>query len=529
MFFNIKNRNHKNKDVTKKNSMPSASLEVYTEAKLEGIKISNSIIENIEIINKIVGENTDLVTRHFTLGRNKLIPAVLFYFDNMIDSAHIDLNIIQPLLTDAYTSGLTTGPEIIKAIELGNIISRGQMTKVNEMKTLTNGLLEGDAVLLIESVNEAYVLSAKGYAHRAVTVSDIEPVVNGPKDAFIEVLSVNLSLIRRRIHSPNLVFQSLKVGKVTQTTVCVAYIKGICSTELVTEVWSRISKIDIDGILGSNYIEEFISDEPFSVFPQVRNTDRPDVASAALLEGRVVIVVDNTPKILILPGEFFSLLQSAEDYYNRYFFSTVIRLLRYLAVFIALTLPAFYLAAANFHQELIPTDLLVSIISARTGVPFPNFLEAFLMEGTFEILREAGVRLPRPIGQAVSIVGGLVIGQAAVQASIVSPLMVIVVSLTAIATFTIPQYNISQSIRLLRFPLMILGATLGLYGLMLGLLFLLIHLASIRSFGTPYLAPLSPLKLSDLKDTVIRAPLWVHIKRPSEIARNKNRMDSNKN
>jgi spore germination protein KA len=527
MFFNYNNRNNKRKNINGENNHPSVSQEVYTKVKLEGIKISNSLIENIDIINKIVGDNTDLVTRNFTLGRKKLLSAVLFYFDNLVDSKHIDLNIIQPLLTDSYTSGLITASEIIKEIQLGNLISRAELAKAKDMKALVDGLLEGDAVLLIEGVEEAYVMSAKGYDYRSVGISEVEPVVSGPKDAFIEGLSVNLSLIRRRIHSPNLVFKSLKVGRETQTTVCVAYIKGICSIKLITEVFSRISKIDIDGILGSNYIEEFINDEPFSIFPQIRNTERPDVASAALLEGRIVIIVDNTPMALIIPGEFFSLFHAADDYYNRFWFSSVIRLFRYLAAFIALTLPSFYIALANFHQELIPTNLLVSIISARTGVPLPNFVEAFLMEGTFEILREAGVRLPRPVGQAVSIVGGLVIGQAAVQASIVSPLMVIVVSLTAIASFCVPQYNISHPIRLLRFPLMILAATLGIYGLMLGLLFLLLHLCSIRSFGVPYFAPFAPLKLSDLKDTIIRAPLWANIKRPTETTHNKNRIVPN--
>lgn len=504
----------------------NVSQEVYTEAELAGMKLSTSLTENIKVFNQIMGDNTDLVTRNFVLGRNDVAPAVLFFIDNLIDSKHIDFNIIQPLLTDSYASGLNTGPEIIREIHLGNLITRGQIIKAEDMNALMDGLLAGEAVLLIEGVEEAYVISTKGYEHRVVTESNVEPVVSGPRDAFIEVLNVNLGLIRRRIQSPNLVFQSLKVGRVTQTKVCVAYIRGICPAERVTEVWSRISKIDIDAILGSNYIEEFINDEPFSIFPQMRNTERPDIASAALLEGRVVIITDNTPTAQIIPGEFFSLFHSAEDYYNRFFFSSAIRLLRYVAAFIALTLPSCYIAVSNFHQELIPTKLLASIISARTGVPLSNFLEAFLMEFTFEILREAGVRLPRPVGQAVSVVGGLVIGQAAVQASIVSPLMVIVVSLTAIATFCVPQYNISHPIRILRFPLMILSATLGLYGLMLGLLFILLHVCSIRSFGTPYFAPLAPFKPSDLKDTFIRAPLWTFNKRPSETSHNKKRMTS---
>lgn len=496
------------KNEIKNTAKPNISEESYSEAKLEAMKLTNSLSENIEMLKRIVGLNTDLVTRDFKLGRNEIISAAIFYFDNLIDSKDIDSNIMKPLLTDSYSSGFSTGPAIVKEINLGNLITRAQIKKSKNIKELLDGLLVGEAVLLIEGIDEVYIMSSRGYDHRAVAESDVEPVVRGPRDAFVEVLSINLGLIRRRIHSPNLTFESLKLGRVTQTEVCIGYIRGICSPKLVDEVKLRINRIDIDSILGSNYIEELINDAPLSVFPKIRNTERPDSASSALLEGRVVIIVDNTPVALIVPGEFFSLLQSSEDHYNGYIFSTLIRLLRYISYAIGLTLPSFYIAIANFHQELIPTKLLESIISARTGVPLPNLAEAILMEATFEILREAGLRLPRPLGQAVSIVGALVIGQSAVQASLVSPLMVIVVSLTGIAIFTIPQYSISHPVRILRFPLMILTSILGLYGLMLGLLFLLMHLCSIRSFGTPYLTPLAPFKARDLKDTVIRAPYW---------------------
>lgn len=523
---NSSNTQNEIRSEAKENSQSNICKEAYSEAMLAEMKLVTSLDENIEMLKKVLGDNADLVTRNFTLGRTEIIPAVIFYFDNMVDAKHIDFNIMQPLLTDSYASGLKSGTEIVKEIFSGNLITRAEIKKSKDMKELMAGILAGEVVLLIEGVDAAQLISSKGYDYRAVSESDVEPVVSGPRDAFIEVLSVNLGLIRRIIHSANLVFEYLKVGRVTQTTVCIGYIKGICSPKLVEEVRSRISKVDVDGIFGSTYIEEFINDEPFAVFPQIRKTERPDAASSALLEGRVVVIVDNTPVALIMPGEFFSLIQSSEDYYNGYAFSTLIRVLRYFSYAIGLTLPAFYIAVTNFHQELIPTKLLLSIISARTGVPLPNFAEAVLMEATFEMLREAGVRLPRPIGQAVSIVGALVIGQSAVQAAVVSPLMVIVVSLTAIATFTIPQYNISHPIRILRFPLMILAAILGLYGLMLGLLALLLHLCSIRSFGTPYLTPLAPFKAKDLKDTVVRAPYWTFTGRPRSKIQNRKSMSS---
>jgi len=469
------------------------------------MKLSTSLNKNIEIINKIVGSNADLVTRNFTLGRSNTISATIFYFYNLIDTIHLDSNILNPLLNEAYSSGLQTGSEIVNAIRSGNLITRAQINSSKNIKKLLNGLISGDILLLIDGLDEIYMITAEGHKHRPLAEAEVETVVRGPRDAFIEVLSINIGLIRKRIHSPNLTFESMKVGKITGTTVCIGYIKGISSSELVNEVRLRLSKINTNAVLADNYIEEFISDSHYSLFPQMRNTERPDVASAALLEGRVVIIVDNSPIVLIVPGELFSLMQSAEDYYNKYYFSSLVRLLRYFSFVIALTLPSFYIAIVNFHQELIPTKLLESIISSRTGVPLPNFVEALLMECTFEILREAGVRLPRPVGQAVSIVGALVIGQSAVQASIVSPLMVIIVALTGIATFSIPQFNISLPLRILRFPLMILSGIIGLYGLMLGLSFLLIHLCSLRSFGTPYLTPLAPFKISDLKDTFIRS------------------------
>lgn len=504
------------------------SYETYSGSDLMNIKITESMTDNIEILQKIIGGNADLVHRFFTLGRSRIIPAAIFYFENLVDSKQMNANIMQPLLSEAYTSGLRTGPEILSEIQCGNLITSAEIKAGRDMKELTDGLLIGDVVLLIEGINEAYIINSKGYEYRNIKESEIEPNVKGPRDSFNEVLRINLGLIRRRIPSPNLMFEPMNIGRITQTRVCIAYIKGVCSPKLVNEVRERISKIDIDGILASSYIEEFINDSPFSLFPQVRNTERPDVACGALLEGRIVVLTDNTPISLVIPGEFFSLTHASEDYYNRYTFSTLIRLLRFFSFAIALTLPAFYIAIVNFHQELIPTRLLISIISARSGVPLPNFAEAILMETAFEMLREAGVRLPRPVGPAVSIVGGLVIGQAAVQANIVSPLMVIVVSLTAIATFTIPQYNISLSIRVLRFFLMILSSVLGLFGLMIGLLFILIHVCSLRTFGVPYFSPVAPLHISDLKDTIVRSPLWTFVKRPTETSANRNRMASGK-
>ena len=498
----------------------------FSEEELKKMPISYSLIENMRKLNEIIGKNDDLIIRNITLGRSGVKPATVFYLVNMIDASRMDSDIMHPLVLDAYTSGLNTSCEIIEQLQAGNLITRGQTKTVQNFNDLLAGVLTGEVGIFIDKVNEAYIISAKGYKYRNVAETEVEPVVRGPREAFVEALSVNMGLIRRRLHSPNLVFESLEIGTVGKIKVCMVYIKGICPVGLSDEVRSRLEGISIDDILESSYIEELIQDHPYSIFPQMRNTERPDVVVSSLLEGRVAIITDNTPVALIAPGEFFSLMQTAEDYYNRYTFSSLIRLLRYFCLIIAMLLPALYIAITNYHQEMVPNGLLISIISARAQVPFPALVEALSMEITFEILREAGVRLPKPIGQAVSIVGALVIGQAAVQANIVSPLMVIVVALTGIATFAIPQFNVSLPVRILRFFLMLLASVFGMYGVMIGILFIMLHLFSMESFGKPYMAPLSPVRAGDLKDTLIRFPWWALVKRPVNSSRNSKRMRS---
>lgn len=266
--------------------------------------------------------------------------------------------------------------------------------------------------------------------------------------------------------------------------------------------------------MDSNYLGEYISDERFPLFPLVQTTERPDVAAASLLEGRIVIIVDNTPVTLIVPCTFISLLQASEDYYTLAFFATFIRLLRFIALNIALLLPAVIVAALSFHQQFIPTPLLNTLSRSRQELPVPMFVEVLFMEFTFELLREAGARLPKTVGQAISTVGGLVIGQGAVNAGFISPITVIIVALTAVASFTIPSYMAGTSIRIFRFFFLILAALIGAVGIMLGLMVMLIYLCSLRSFGVPYLSPIAPLSLGDLKDTFIRAPWWAMRNRP---------------
>jgi spore germination protein KA len=292
------------------------------------------------------------------------------------------------------------------------------------------------------------------------------------------------------------------------------------NAEVLKEVRQRLGRINIDAVLESGYIEELIQDKALTPFPTVNNTERPDALAAGILEGRVAIMVDGTPFALLVPALFLQFFQASEDYYQRADFATLLRVLRFLSFFISLLGPSLYIAITTFHQELLPPELLIRLVAAREGVPFPAFIEALIMEITFEVLREAGVRMPRAIGQAVSIVGTLVIGQAAVEAGIISPSMVIVVSLTAISNFVIPSFNMGIAVRILRFPIMFLAASFGLFGIVISLFAIVLHLCSLRSFGVPYMSPFASFNWDDQKDSIFRLPQWAQYARPRLIAQN---------
>ncbi|MNC29175.1 Spore germination protein A1 [compost metagenome] len=331
--------------------------------------------------------------------------------------------------------------------------------------------------------------------------------IRGPKDSFTESLGTNLSLVRKRIKNPNLWVETLTIGAVTKTDVSIVHIHGLAKEETLLEIRKKLSEIHVDSILESGYIEQLIEENKFSPFPTLFNTERPDSVAGNLLEGRIALFIDGTPFVLIAPATFFMFFHTVEDYYQRYDISSLIRILRFMCLFISLFGPAIFVAALNFHQEMIPTPLLINLASQREGVPFPVVVEVLLLEVTFEIIREAGIRMPSPIGQTVSIIGGLVLGQAAVQAGIVSPAMVIVVSLTGISSFATPAFNMALSVRLLRFVITLVSAYMGLYGIAIVGLILIGHLCSLRSLGVPYMSPVAPFAAGDQKDIFFRTPL----------------------
>ncbi|GLX67476.1 spore germination protein [Paenibacillus glycanilyticus] len=461
---------------------------------------------DIATIRKKLGNSADIVFKEFNIQYDNRVQTVnLIYAEGFVDTNAVQDFVLETLMVDLPKLDTDKHPFL-------DFMTVGDVQELQSTDMMYHDLFSGHVILIREGT-EILSIAMSGIKDRAVSEAMTETVSRGPKEAFTENIQTNTALIRRKIKNPNLWLENLRIGKMTQTNVSIMYINGIVTDKIVDEVRSRLARIDIDGILESGYIEELIQDAPYSPFPTVYNSERPDVIAAELLEGKIAILVDGTPHVLVVPALFISFMHSAEDYYQRADISSLIRILRFVGIFIALLGPSLYIAITTFHQEMLPTQLLIGLAAQREGIPFPAFIEALIMEITFEILREAGVRMPRTMGQAMSIVGTLVIGQSAVAAGIVSAAMVIVVSITAISSFVVPAMNMSISIRMIRFLLMGLAASFGLYGIILGIIVLVLHLCSLRTFGVPYMSPFGPYIAQDTKDTLIRLPHWAMRKR----------------
>ncbi|NRF93210.1 spore germination protein [Paenibacillus frigoriresistens] len=496
------------KDLEKNGSLSS---NVPTET------LSLDVSTNEQLLRGVFKNCSDVVFRSVQM--NEETNMLYVYIDGLCDTKILDQVVLKPFLFEGMPQGIgevSTFGQIFRQ----QLVAVAKIKTVSKVSEVVESVLMANVAILVNGESNALIADLKGFEKRSIEEPASEPVIHGPRDGFTETLRVNTSLIRRRIRSPRLKIESFTIGELTKTGVEVLYIEGIAPDSVLGEVRKRIQRIQIDGVLDSGYLEEFVEDLPFSPFPQVQNTERPDVVCASLLEGKVAICVDNTPFVLIVPMTFWSGLQAAEDYYERFLYATFIRWIRYSLLSISLLLPSIYVAVTTFHPQLLPTNLLISIASAREGVPFPAVVEALMMEFMFEALREAGVRLPKPVGSAVSIVGALVIGQSAVQAGIISAPMVIVVATTGIASFGIPRYNLGTAYRLLRFTILILAGLLGFYGILVGCITILIHLVCLRSFGVPYLSPIAPQIPGNLKDVLIRAPRWSLNYRPELIAGN---------
>ncbi|HVJ48432.1 spore germination protein [Desulfitobacterium sp.] len=492
-------------------SLLDSQPDVQDTSQANSDSLTGDLVKDLHTVQSIFEESSDLITREFKIGATESIKAFIVMLNGLIDVKAVNADLIKPLMFLEHDINKNNVLAVIK----GNALSVAMVKEGHSFAEVTDSILSGDTVLFIEDSEIALIASLRGGERRSVEESKTESIVRGPREGFVENLSTNMALLRRKMKNPALKFSELQIGSQTKTTVCVAYLKGIANEKVVEEIKNRLKRIDTDSILESGYIEAFIEDGPLSLFPTVGNAEKPDIVSAKLLEGRVAILVDGTPFVLTVPYLFIEAFQNAEDYYTRPYYATFIRWLRWLAFFLTTLTPALYVAITTFHQEFLPPALLVSIAAAEEGTPFPAMVEALLMQTIYEILREAGLRLPRPVGQAVSIVGVLVIGDAAISSGLVGAPMVVVTALTAISSFVVPSLTDVSTI--VRFILILLAGFSGLYGVVLGFIAFMTHQISLRSLGVPYMSPLAPSTFSDLKDVVIRAPLWAMLTRPRVI------------
>lgn len=479
----------------------------------KSIAISKSLDKNKEFLEEQFKKSSDVVFYEFeTYSRDK---ALVVYIEEMVKKEILDRDVISNLISES--TEMKTELKHLRNIDIRKLLRISNITEMTEFSNVITEILDGSAIIFIDGIDTAFVIPSRGWEKRNVTEPTSESVVKGPREGFVESLNINRVLLRRKIRNPNLIFESLRLGRQTKTIINIVYIDGIANKEVLSELKKRLDKIDTDSILESEYIEEFIDDNPFSPVSTVGNSQKPDIIAAKLLEGRIAILCDGTPHVLTVPQIFAEVMQTGEDYYIRPLIATFLRLLRMISLVVALTLPALYVSLETFHQDMIPSAFLNTMIGASEGIPFPAFFEALVMVLTFEFMKESGTRLPRPIGSAISIVGALVLGDAAVNAGIISADMVIVVAFTAICTFILSPFN--ETISIYRLIMLMLSGFLGLYGMTIGAFMIIIHLVSLRSFGVPYMSPLAPISFAGLKDYLLRVPIWMIKRRPEVIAK----------
>jgi len=481
--------------------------------------VSREISDNEVSIKSAFGYSTDLVVRVIRSGENPRSRVLIAHIDGLVDKDLVARSIIRPIgMKDTATIDMPPSPAYIYDDLRNRLLESSEVKEATRMADVLLHISSGDCAVIVEGVDSALICSVRSWLTRTPENPTTEPAIKGPKEGFTETIRVNTSLLRRRIRDPRLWIEETVVGEVSKTDIAIVYVKGIANEDVLQEVRNRIGRVKVDSLQESGQLEELIEDAPWSLFATVLTTERPDKVAGSLFEGRIAILVDGSPTALVVPATFLQFLMATEDYYQRFTASWFVRLVRAIAFLVALALPSVYVAITTYHQEMLPTPLVLSIAAQREGVPFPAAIEALTMIFFLEVLLEGGVRLPTAVGSAISIVGALILGQAAVEAGLFSAAMVIIVALTAIASFTIPLFSLTNTVRILRILLTIISGFLGLFGVAAALFGLFIHLAAMRSFGVPYFEPLAPVVLLDLKDAITRAPWWAMKQRPELIA-----------
>jgi spore germination protein KA len=494
--------------------LQGASDDKSQKKNTDGAKVNKKLQVNLQNVKSEfhAPTNQDVVIRKFKVLQQS--NAFIVYIDGMADNNTINDYILRQLL-ERHSPEVTIETQMVDYVS-DNLLATNQIVKEAELKEIIKQILNGLTALFIEGCDQCILIESRGFEKRSVSPPLTETVVRGPQEAFIENLRTNITLVRRIIRNKNLVTEMLPVGTTNNMTCGILYMKEIANPEIVKEAKRRINSIDIDFVSAEGILEELIEDHPFSILPQALSTERPDRTASFLMEGKVAIICDGTPFACIVPVTFFHMLHTSEDYSLRWQFGTFLRILRLIACILAVFLPGLYVALTLYHQEMIPTELLVSLTEARVNVPFPVFVELLLMELSWELIREAGVRVPSVVGQTLGIIGAIILGQAAVAAGLVSPILIIVVAIAGMGNFAIPNYDLSFGIRILRFVFIFLGAMAGFYGIAVGIFIFSGLACSMKSFGEPYFSPVAP-KTRASTDLTLRMPIWMQKMRPDAL------------
>jgi hypothetical protein len=461
---------------------------------------TEDIKKNISFILNEIGRQAPIAVKEFIIGRANFIKAAIIYNNGMVNKDMLNRDVLKPLMFQV-TEALDVNNNILKYFSMKYISMCGTSVK-NNIEEAIKGIKTGKAVLLVNGVSSFILIDASEGNYRSISEPVNETVIRGSREGFIEDINTNIGILRRRIKSKHLVVEKFIIGRRTQTELALVYLDDVADDDLLNEIRKRISVIDVDCAIGTGAIEQYIEEHPYSPFPQTYGTERADKVQANLMEGRVAILLDNEPFVITAPAIFQEFFQAVEDYNERSIISSITRFLRIMNIFIVISLPAVYLTFVKYNAELLPITSIVPLVVSRKGIILPPFLEILAMEVVVEVLREGGLRLPSKVGQVLSVVGGIIIGDSAIRARFVSPTTLLIVGITVVATFVIPNYDMAIAIRMLRFSMLILCDMMGMFGIALGWYFIIVHLNSLESFGVPYF---SINKKGDFKDLLIRA------------------------
>lgn len=473
-----------------------------------------TINQSIYHIKNLIGNNNQLIIKSFIIGKNNCFKGAIIYIDGFANKDMIDRDILNPLMLHIEEDLSSTSDIENYLCEKYIAISNVQVEP--NINNAVNGIKRGKTALLIEGSYNFIMADTTGGEYRSISEPINELSIRGPREGFVENLQTNVTILSRKLKDKNLATEKFTLGRRNQVDLVLMYIGDIVDKNLLARIRDKINSIDVDSVSGGSFVEQFIEEHPYSIFPQFFGSERPDVIQSKLLEGRIVFLLQGTPYIISFPTTLPEFFQTPEDYYMRTIVSSVSRIIRLIAIFIAITLPSIYLTLVKFNAELIPLDFVEALISSRKGIALTPFMSMLAMNLTIEFLREGGLRLPGKIGQTLSVVGGIIIGDAAMKAKMVDSTTLLVVGITTVATFLIPYYHMALSIRLITYPMLLLADVLGVLGIVVGWFFILAYLSTLESFGVPYLS----FYKDDMKDTFIRAPLWKMNKRPKSTPNN---------